>query len=93
MNAFVRRIFKTDAAGTLSDIKIGSISSDVERKTASSVPIEISPPEYRLAAAAENPHCGTTPTAAPAAGLKRPNFCSRFTDAFDALRSSTSITM
>ena len=51
-----------------SEIRIGSISSDVDRKTAIIVPTVMTPPEYRFAAAAENPHCGTTPSIPPITG-------------------------
>ena len=40
--------------------------SDID--TAINVPIVIIPPEYRLAAITENPHCGTHPTTAPTTG-------------------------
>ena len=42
--------------GNLFEIIKGSISSDVDKKIAISVPREITPPEYKDEAAAENPH-------------------------------------
>jgi len=44
MITFSTSIFQITAAGTDSEIKIGSISSEVERKIASKVPTEITPP-------------------------------------------------
>ena len=70
--ALVPRIFRMVPRFTASEIKMGSISSEVDRKTAIRVPAVIRPPEYRLEAAAENPHWGTAPRAAPARGPKRP---------------------
>ena len=49
---------------------MGSISSEVERNTASSVPRDTTRPAYRLDAAAEKPHSGTTPSTAPKMGSK-----------------------
>ena len=71
--------------------KIGIISSEVERNTANSVPAVITPPEYRLAAPAENPHCGRSPIPAPSTC---PNLFTRertSTDWSSVLRSSHSI--
>ena len=51
---------------------MGSISSDVERKTAMSVPLVTRPLTYRLAVAAEKPHCGITPRTDPRTGPSRP---------------------
>ena len=53
---------------TEEEIRIGSISSDVDRYTAISVPMVIILPEYRLEAAAENPHWGMIPNNAPQMG-------------------------
>ena len=50
----------------------GTISSEVERITATSVPIVMTRPEKSVAAMAENPHCGTAPSAAPTAGPAAP---------------------
>ena len=61
----IAMILRTSAC---SEIRIGSISSDVDRKTAIIVPTVMTPPEYRFAAAAENPHCGTTPRIPPITG-------------------------
>ena len=51
--------------GTDFDRKIGSISSEVERNTATSVPAVIIPPAYRLAAAAEKPQREKRPAFLP----------------------------
>ncbi|MBR6839760.1 MAG: hypothetical protein IKM82_04140, partial [Oscillospiraceae bacterium] len=58
--------------------RIGSISSEVERNTAISVPLVISPSVNRLAVAAENPHCGITPSALP---MACPHFPARWISA------------
>lgn len=58
--------------GTASARKMGSISSEVERNTANSVPSVITRPAYSVAAAAENPHWGTTPRNAPTMGPAAP---------------------
>jgi len=55
--------------------KIGSASSLVEINTATSVPADTSPPLKSEAQAAEKPHCGRSPSAAPTGGPKRPAFC------------------
>ena len=65
---------------TADEMKIGTISSDVERNTARRVPVLMTPPEYRLAAAAENPHCGMMPTAEPMTGPELPIRERRATD-------------
>ena len=57
---------------TASDKKIGSISSEVDKNTATSVPIVMIPPEYRFEAATENPHCGKIPATPPAIGPSLP---------------------
>jgi hypothetical protein len=54
--------------GAFSEIRIGIISSDVDKKIAIKVPSVITPPEYNEAAAAEKPHCGKVPAAAPTTG-------------------------
>ena len=60
------RVTREMFAGATDELmKIGIISSEVERNTAISVPAVITPPEYRLAAPAENPHCGMSPMPAP----------------------------
>ena len=78
---------------TCSEMKMGSISSEVERKTESNVPIEMRPPAYRLDAAAEKPHWGTTPTRAPITGPKGPLFARSEADLSSVFRSSASIRM
>ena len=85
------RIFMISPGGTLRESRIGSISSEVERNTAISVPLVISPSVNRLAVAAENPHCGITPSALPMAG---PHFPARWISAMvlsSARCSSSSI--
>ena len=57
-----------------SEINTGNISSDVERYIAIRVPNVITLPAYRLDAAAENPHCGNTPSIAPKNGPAFPEF-------------------
>ena len=59
---------------TASDKKMGSISSEVDKNTATSVPIVMIPPEYRFEAATENPHCGKIPATPPAIGPILPAF-------------------
>lgn len=79
----------TVASGTWDDSKIGSISSEVDRNTARSVPMVMVPAAYKLEAAPENPHWGTKPNAAPRAGpapldrwrqrpSRPPAWCSRY---------------
>ena len=58
-------ILPIEAGAAADEMNIGSISSDVLRKTEMSVPAVMTPPEYRLAAPAEKPHCGTSPSPAP----------------------------
>ena len=67
-----------------------SPSSEVERKTASSVPARISPLSYSLAHITEKPHCGITPAAAPTAGANFPE-SARFSRPFVSSRSRSSI--
>ena len=74
MKAFSTRNFTSRPAGTCREIMMGSISSEVERKTASNVPIVMIRPAYRLAATVEKPHWGTTPSRPPTRGPKRPAF-------------------
>ena len=58
---FILRIFIIKPIGIDSEINIGIISSEVDKYTAISVPIEINLEEYKLVAEAENPHCGKIP--------------------------------
>ena len=51
--------------------KMGSISSDVAKNTASMVPTVMEPVENSVAAAPEMPHCGTMPSRPPSAGPAR----------------------
>lgn len=76
---------------TAAEIKIGSISSDVLRKTAIRVPAVITPPEYRLAAAADSPHCGIRPSPAPITWPNLPTRERSCTDCSSVLRSSHSM--
>ena len=55
------KITPTVERGTCAESKIGSISSEVERNTARSVPIVMAPAAYRLEAAPEKPHWGIKP--------------------------------
>ena len=84
-------IFPIVPAPTDDERNIGSISSEVERKTAIRVPAVITPPEYRLAAAAENPHCGIRPMPAPAMCPNFPMRAKRSTDCSSVLLSSHSM--
>ena len=72
MSSFAPSIFKMTMGSTCSAMKMGSISSEVERNTAISVPNVITRPAYSVAAAAENPHWGNTPSTAPIAGPAAP---------------------
>ena len=71
------KITPTVERGTCAESKIGSISSEVERNTARSVPIVMAPAAYRLEAAPEKPHWGIKPRAAPRAGPAPLDRCSR----------------
>ena len=51
--------------------RMGSISSDVAKNTASMVPTVMEPVENSVAAAPEMPHCGTMPSSPPRAGPAR----------------------
>ena len=72
MMIFAPMIVKMTSGGTCSAMKMGSISSDVERNTANSVPNVMTRPAHSVAAAAEKPHWGTTPTTAPMNGPAAP---------------------
>ena len=76
---------------TADEIKIGSISSEVDKKTANNVPNDITPPEKRLAAAAENPHCGTIPKRPPITGPALPTFLNASADLSSVFRSRNSM--
>ena len=91
MTNLAARIFPITAGATDELIKIGIISSEVERNTAISVPAVITPPEYRLAAPAENPHCGMSPMPAPSTWLNLLIRESMATDWSSVLSSSHSI--
>ena len=52
---------------------MGIASSEVEINTAIKVPAPITPPLYRVVQAAENPHWGTQPRAAPPKGPSGPS--------------------
>ena len=54
--------------GTCSASNSGSISSEVERNTATNVPKVTTRPAYSVAAIAEKPHCGTMPSNEPTTG-------------------------
>ena len=51
--------------GIDSEMKIGIISSEVDKYTAIKVPNDINLEEYKFVAEAENPHCGTIPNNSP----------------------------
>ena len=74
VTSLIPRTFKMILPFTASDKKIGSISSEVDKNTATSVPIVMIPPEYRFEAATENPHCGKIPATPPAIGPSLPAF-------------------
>lgn len=59
---------------TASDINIGSISSEVDKYTAISVPNVITLPAYKFVADTEKPHCGNTPNMLPIIGPHFPDF-------------------
>ena len=61
-------IFKIVPTATASDRNTGIISSEVDKKTASKVPMVTTFPAYKLAAAAEKPHCGKAPNNPPKMG-------------------------
>ena len=91
-STFVKSTFAITATGTADERKIASISSEVDRKTASSVPTVMTPPAYRLDAAAEKPHCGRIPVNAPGSGPHLPERASRPADRSSVFRSRYSIT-
>ena len=70
----IASILKIKLAGAASEINIGSISSEVDKNTAINVPIVIILPAYKLAAAAEKPHCGNIPIIPPHKGPNLPDF-------------------
>ena len=72
------RIFKITEISTELEIKIGSISSEVDKNIAIKVPNVITLPAYKLEAAAENPHCGNTPKMLPKKGPNFPDFWIKF---------------
>ena len=89
---FAPRILRMTSSGTCSAMKMGSISSDVDRNTANSVPSVMTRPAQSVAATAENPHCGTTPTTAPTMGPAAPARCTAACALPPVLCSSHSIT-
>ena len=70
--SFTPMIFRMVIGATCSARKMGSISSEVDRNTANSVPSVMTRPAHSVAAAAEKPHCGTMPTSAPTTGPAAP---------------------
>ena len=70
----INNIFNITWIGAASEISIGSISSDVDKNIAISVPSVIILPAYKLEATAEKPHCGTTPKIPPHKGPSLPDF-------------------
>ena len=65
---FMLIIFITIDGLVPAENKIGIISSEVERKTASIVPKEMRPVLYKLDEETENPHWGINPKKAPTIG-------------------------
>ncbi len=86
--ALMPKIIPMVPAGTCSATSMGSISSDVERNTATKVPSVTMRPAYSVDAIAEKPHCGTTPKMAPTAGPAAP---ARRIAAFTRLPAACSI--
>ena len=72
ISAFEAKSIAMVCTGTCSASNSGSISSEVERKTATSVPSVTTRPAYSVAAIAENPHCGTMPNNDPTTGPAAP---------------------
>ena len=68
ITAFMARIRPMVPRGAWLEMRMGSISSEVDKKTASSVPSVITLPEKKLAAAAEKPHWGISPSTPPRRG-------------------------
>ena len=75
---FTPKICKITFTSTAFEIKIGNISSDVDKKIAINVPKEITLPAYNPAADAEKPHCGTAPKIPPNKGPNFPDLCIMF---------------
>ena len=71
---FIPNIFNIIIGETASDINIGSISSDVDKYTAISVPNVITRPAYKFVADTEKPHCGNAPRTLPIIGPHFPDF-------------------
>ena len=65
---FTATIFSMSDDGTRDEMSTGRSSSEVERKTARSVPVVMTPPAKNDAAAADTPHCGIAPASPPATG-------------------------
>ena len=74
-----------------SDMSIGSISSDVVRKTAISVPSETVPAAKRDAIAPEKPHCGISPKQLPSRGPAFPEAATSLLTLLPALCSIISM--
>ena len=72
MTTFAPMMERMVLPGTASARKMGSISSEVDRNTAKSVPSVMTRPAHSVAATAEKPHWGTTPRKAPTMGPAAP---------------------
>ena len=74
INNFTPKIFKIIIGETDSEIKIGSISSEVDKYTAINVPNVITLAAYKLVADTEKPHCGKIPKTLPKKGPNLSDF-------------------
>ena len=72
ISAFEAKSIAMVCTGTCSASNSGSISSEVERNTATNVPKVTTRPAYSVAAIAEKPHCGTMPSSEPTTGPVAP---------------------
>ena len=91
IKALIARILPITTGFTASDIRIGSISSEVDRNTAISVPMVITLPAYILDAVTENPHWGKIPRTDPHSGPTLPAFFKAALDLSPSLSSIYSI--
>jgi len=71
---FVNRIIMIVAKLAPSPIRIGNISSEVDKYIDINVPKEIIRVAYKLVAITEKPHCGTAPNIEPRMGPYLPDF-------------------
>ncbi len=87
----VSRMRTSRSNGAPSATNTGNSSSLVERNTAISVPTVTSRPDHSVAATAEKPHWGTTPSTPPSRGPAFPAFCTASTARWAALVSRASM--